>query len=80
MPRVLIAPSMVRIFHLPSGGFMNARASPAARIQACHLLGDATLIKKDQPVQVDPANHLDELFTPLAILFRVPFLAWSAFF
>ena len=53
---------------------MNARASRAARIQACHLRGDTTLIKKDQPVQVDPANYLDELFAPLAVLFRVPLL------
>jgi hypothetical protein len=56
------------------GGFMNARASRTTCIQACHLRRDAALIEKDQPVQVDPANHLDELFAPLAVLFRVTFL------
>jgi hypothetical protein len=53
---------------------MNARASRTTCIQACHLRRDAALIEKDQPVQVDPANHLDELFAPLAVLFRVTFL------
>jgi hypothetical protein len=61
-------PSAVR------GGLMNARASDTTRIQSRHLRRDAALIEKDQPVQVYFANRLDELFTPLAVLFRVPLL------
>ncbi len=53
---------------------MNARASRRARIQTRHLRRDTALIQKDQPLQVDPANHLDELFAPLAVFFRVPLL------
>ena len=63
--------------HFPStigSGFVNARAASATCIQARHLRRDAALIEKDQPVQVDPANHLDELFAPFAVLFRVPLL------
>ena len=56
------------------GGFMNARASGRTRIQARHLRRDAALIEENQPVQVDAANHLDELFAPLAVLFGVAFL------
>jgi hypothetical protein len=56
------------------GGFMNARASRTSRIQACHLRRDTALIEKDQPLQVDSANHLDELLAPLAVLFRVTLL------
>ena len=50
---------------------MNARASRTTRIQACHLRRDAALIEKDQPVQVDPANHLDELFAPLDVFLKL---------
>ncbi len=53
---------------------MDARAARATRIDACHLCRYATLIQKDQPLQIDPANHRDELFTALAVFFRVPFL------
>jgi hypothetical protein len=53
---------------------MNTRASRAARIQTRHLRGYAALIEKDQSVQVDPANYLDELFAPLAVFFRVALL------
>jgi hypothetical protein len=53
---------------------MDACASLATRVQARHLRRDSALIEKDQSVQVDPANHLDELFAPLAVLFRVPLL------
>ena len=53
---------------------MNTRASGTTRIQSRHLRRDAALIEKDQPVEVYFANHLDELFTPLAVLFRVAFL------
>jgi hypothetical protein len=53
---------------------MNARASPRTRIEARHLRRDAALIQENQPVQIDPACHLDELLTPLAVLFRVAFL------
>ena len=55
-------------------GFMDARAAGRARVQARHLRRDAALIEKDQPVQVYFANRLDELFAPLAVLFRVAFL------
>jgi len=34
---------------------MNARASRATRIEARHLRRDAALIKKYQPIEVDPA-------------------------
>ena len=53
---------------------MDARTSGRARVQARHLRRDAALIKKDQPVQVYFANRLDELFAPLAVLFRVALL------
>lgn len=53
---------------------MNTRASGTTRIQSRHLRRDAALIEKDQPFKVDPANPLDELFAPLAVLFRVPLL------
>jgi hypothetical protein len=53
---------------------MNARASCAARIQACHLRRHAALIEEDQSVQVNPANHLDELLAPLAVFFPVALL------
>jgi hypothetical protein len=32
------------------------------------------IVQKNQSVQIDPAYHLDELFAPLAVLFRIPFL------
>ena len=50
------------------------RASRTARVEACHLRRDAAFIEEDQPVQVDPANHFDELFAPLAVLVRVTLL------
>ena len=53
---------------------MNPCASRRTRIQARHLRRDAALIEKDQPFQVDPANHLDEFFAPLAVRFRVALL------
>jgi hypothetical protein len=53
---------------------MNARASRTTRIEARHLRRNTALIEKDQPVQIDPANYLDELFAPLAVLFRVALL------
>jgi hypothetical protein len=53
---------------------MNPRTARATRIQARHLRRDAALIKKDQPIEVDPAYCLDELLAPLAVLFCVALL------
>ena len=53
---------------------MNPCASRRTRIQARHLRRDAAFIQEDQTLQIDPANHLDVLFAPLAVPFRVPFL------
>jgi hypothetical protein len=53
---------------------MNARASGTTCIQARHLRRDAALIEKYQMFQVDTANHLDELFAPLGVLFRIALL------
>jgi hypothetical protein len=55
--------------------FMQASASLATRIETRHLRRYPTFIEENQTLQIDPANYRDELFAPLAVLFRVPLLS-----